>query len=46
MEEYKKYLAANGLIDTDEKSGERNGWTKVLYGVPEGIVTHASLNIA
>ena len=47
MEEYKNYLASNGLIDTDEKSVEREGWTQIPYGLPEGVVvTHASLNIA
>ena len=47
MREYQKYLAANGLIDGDEKSDARDGWTKIPYGVPDGVVvTHASLNIA
>jgi hypothetical protein len=46
MKEYQSHLAANGLIDVDEDSAERKGWTKIPYGIPDGlVVTHASLNI-
>lgn len=46
MMEYQKYLDGDGDINLKLKSGERNGWTNIPYGIPYGVVvTHASINI-